>query len=167
MTAARRRLPARRQCETFSLECAGLSYVATVSRFDDGSIGEIFLSNHKSGSAADVNARDAAIAVSFASIIESADGPDIRQARAFEAKRFPTDVERADGAELRPCARWRPRIACHKLPMAPVRGSDSAGVFFLKENRPQGGFSFSERSGFTRLDAMRRLFALRSSPAVF
>jgi hypothetical protein len=63
---ARQRLPNRRANETFALECAGLSYVATISRFDDGRIGEIFLTNHKAGSAADTAARDAAIACSFA-----------------------------------------------------------------------------------------------------
>jgi hypothetical protein len=64
--SARRRLPNRRANETFALECAGLKYTATVSRFDDGRIGEIFLSNHKGGSHADTAARDAAIACSIA-----------------------------------------------------------------------------------------------------
>src|SRR5580700_8655471 len=62
----RRRLPDRRASETFSLQCAGLSYVATISRFDDGYLGEIFLSNHKSGSVADTAARDSAIVCSIA-----------------------------------------------------------------------------------------------------
>jgi hypothetical protein len=66
MTAARQRLPNRRASETFSLECAGLRYTATVSRFDDGRVAEVFLSNHKTNSSADVNARDAAIATSIA-----------------------------------------------------------------------------------------------------
>jgi hypothetical protein len=58
MSAARRRLPDRRASETFTLECAGLQYTATISRFDDGRLGEIFLTNHKAGSAADTAARD-------------------------------------------------------------------------------------------------------------
>lgn len=41
-------------------------YTCTVGRYPDGSIGEIFLNNHKSNSAADVNARDAAIVTSIA-----------------------------------------------------------------------------------------------------
>jgi hypothetical protein len=45
---ARRRLPNRRLAETFELEVAGLKYTATVGRFPDGSIGEMFLNNHKS-----------------------------------------------------------------------------------------------------------------------
>ena len=60
------RLPDRRASETFTLECAGLSYVATISRFGDGQLGEIFLSNHKSGSVADTAARDSAIVCSIA-----------------------------------------------------------------------------------------------------
>jgi hypothetical protein len=62
----RQRLPNRRASETFALECAGLKYTATVSRFADGRIGEIFLSNHKGGSHADTAARDAAITCSIA-----------------------------------------------------------------------------------------------------
>jgi hypothetical protein len=62
----RQRLPNRRPSETFTLECAGLKYTATISRFNDGRVGEIFLSNHKGGSHADTAARDAAIACSIA-----------------------------------------------------------------------------------------------------
>jgi hypothetical protein len=62
----RERLPDRRASETFALECEGLNYIATVSRFDDGRLGEIFLTNHKAGSAADTAARDAAITCSIA-----------------------------------------------------------------------------------------------------
>ena len=64
--SARQRLPNRRASETFALECAGLKYTATISRFNDGRVGEIFLSNHKGGSHADTAARDAAIACSIA-----------------------------------------------------------------------------------------------------
>jgi ribonucleoside-diphosphate reductase alpha chain len=62
----RQRLPNRRASETFGLECAGLAYVATISRFDDGRLAEIFLTNHKSGSGSDTAARDAAITCSLA-----------------------------------------------------------------------------------------------------
>jgi hypothetical protein len=62
----RHRLPNRRPSETFALECAGLKYTATISRFNDGRVGEIFLSNYKGGSHADTAARDAAIACSIA-----------------------------------------------------------------------------------------------------
>jgi hypothetical protein len=63
---ARARLPNRRASETFGLACAGLSYTCTISRFADGRVAEVFLSNHKNGSHADTAARDAAITCSIA-----------------------------------------------------------------------------------------------------
>ena len=54
------------RAETFVLECGGLRYTCTVGRFPDGRLAEVFLSNHKSNSAADANARDAAIVCSIA-----------------------------------------------------------------------------------------------------
>jgi len=75
----RRRLPDRRASETFTLQCAGLQYLATVSRFADGRLGEIFLTSHKTGTAADTAARDAAIACSFA-FQHGADVETIRKA---------------------------------------------------------------------------------------
>jgi hypothetical protein len=64
--SARKRLPNRRMGETFEFEVAGLHYIATISRFNDGRIAEIFLQNHKPGSQSDSNARDSAIAASLA-----------------------------------------------------------------------------------------------------
>jgi hypothetical protein len=64
--STRKRLPNRRASETFELDAAGLHYTATVSRFDDGRIGEVILNNHKSNSSADVAARDSAIVFSIA-----------------------------------------------------------------------------------------------------
>jgi hypothetical protein len=75
----RERLPNRRLGETFELEVAGLCYTATVGRFSDGRIGEIFLTNHKSNSAADTNARDSAIVCSIA-LQYGADVETIRKA---------------------------------------------------------------------------------------
>jgi len=63
---ARRRLANRRSSTTFNFEVAGLKYTATVGYFDDGRLGEIFLSNTKPSSQSDVNARDAAVAASLA-----------------------------------------------------------------------------------------------------
>jgi hypothetical protein len=77
--SARQRLPNRRLAETFELEVADLRYTATVGRFPDGRIGELFLNNHKSNSTADVNARDAAIVCSIA-IQFGADIETIRRA---------------------------------------------------------------------------------------
>jgi|SRR6516225_3152794 hypothetical protein len=62
----RTRLPNRRGSTNFELEVGGLRYTCTFSRFPDNSIAELFLNNCKSNSTADVNARDAAIALSFA-----------------------------------------------------------------------------------------------------
>lgn len=62
----RRRLPNRRRSESFEFENGGLKYTATVSWYPDGTIGELFISCHKAMSAADTNARDAAIAFSIA-----------------------------------------------------------------------------------------------------
>ena len=62
----RQRLPNRRLCESFSFELDGLRFTATVNRFPDGRIGELFLNNHKHGNQSDTNARDAAILLSFA-----------------------------------------------------------------------------------------------------
>jgi ribonucleoside-diphosphate reductase alpha chain len=64
--SSRQRLPQRRLAETFDLEVSGLRYTATVGRFPDGRIGEVFLQNHKPGSQSDANARDAAVAASLA-----------------------------------------------------------------------------------------------------
>jgi hypothetical protein len=63
---ARQRLPNRRLAETFSLEVAGLAYVCTVGRFHDGRVAEIFLTNHKAGSAAGIMASHAAVVCSLA-----------------------------------------------------------------------------------------------------
>jgi hypothetical protein len=75
----RERLPNRRLGETFELEVAGLRYTCTVGRFPDGRVGEIFLNNHKSNSAADTNARDSAIVFSIA-VQHGADVETIRKA---------------------------------------------------------------------------------------
>jgi hypothetical protein len=63
---ARRPLPNRRLAETFELELNGLRFTATISRFVDGRLAEIFLQNHKPGSQSDANARDSAVAASLA-----------------------------------------------------------------------------------------------------
>jgi ribonucleoside-diphosphate reductase alpha chain len=75
----RRRLPNRRLAENLNFEVAGLRYTATIGRYSDGRIGELFLSNHKTNSGADVAARDAAIAFSFA-VQHGADPDAIRRA---------------------------------------------------------------------------------------
>jgi hypothetical protein len=43
-----------------------MSFTVTYSRFADGAPAKVFISNHKSGSLADTNARDSAVAASLA-----------------------------------------------------------------------------------------------------
>jgi hypothetical protein len=62
----RRGLPNRRGAETFSFECNGLCYTATISRFDDGNLAEIFISNAKAGSHSAAAAKDSAVVASIA-----------------------------------------------------------------------------------------------------
>jgi hypothetical protein len=62
----RHRLPNRRRSETFDIEAQGLRFTATISRFDDGGVAEIFLQNHRAGSMAGINAQDAAVVCSLA-----------------------------------------------------------------------------------------------------
>ena len=65
--AERRCLPNRRASISFDFKSNSLRYACTFSKFaDDGRVGEVFISNHKTNSHADVGARDAAIACSFA-----------------------------------------------------------------------------------------------------
>jgi ribonucleoside-diphosphate reductase alpha chain len=82
---ARERLPNRREAVTFELEAGGLHYTCTVGRYEDGSIAELFLSNHKSNSAADCNARDSAITFSIA-IQHGADPESIRRALCRDSR---------------------------------------------------------------------------------
>lgn len=68
MTDARRLLPQRRRSENFDLPFGGLTkgHMITVGYYDDGSIGEIFITGGKSGEQVEAIARDSAIMASFA-----------------------------------------------------------------------------------------------------
>ena len=81
----RRTLANRRHAETFELTVAGLRYTCTVGRFPDGSIAELFLSSHKTNSAADINARDSAIVFSIA-VQCGADPEAIRRALSRDSR---------------------------------------------------------------------------------
>src|SRR5437764_13305186 len=63
---ARRCLANRHACETFSFEVNSLHYSATISRYADGSLAEIFIGNAKSGSHSDSAAKDSAVVCSTA-----------------------------------------------------------------------------------------------------
>jgi hypothetical protein len=63
---ARKRLPNRREAETFDLEAGGQLYRATIGRFpDDGRLAEIFINSSRAGSQADTSARDASVVASI------------------------------------------------------------------------------------------------------
>jgi hypothetical protein len=81
----RQRLPDRRESETFALAFGGLNYTATVSRYADGRLGEIFIDSNKAGSAADTAARDSAIVCSLA-LQHHADVDTIRRALCRDAR---------------------------------------------------------------------------------
>ena len=66
MTTLRERLPDRRLCETFDFECNNLHYTATISRYADRRLAEIFLGNAKAGSHSDAAAKDSAVVASIA-----------------------------------------------------------------------------------------------------
>jgi hypothetical protein len=62
----RERLDNRRFSETFDIDVNGRKYRCSFSRFPDGRLAEIFLSNNKSGSDSDTAAKDSAVVCSIA-----------------------------------------------------------------------------------------------------
>lgn len=87
--STRHRLPDRRACITFELECNGQRFLATVSAFYDGTLGEIFLNSVKLGSEIDTVARDSAIVASIA-LQHGANIDTIRKALCRDARGHPT-----------------------------------------------------------------------------
>jgi hypothetical protein len=80
MTSAREKLPNRRPSEVFDwFSAMGMRFTASVSRYPDGRISELFCDNHKAGSAIGTLVRDAAIIFSFA-VQHGADPEAIRRA---------------------------------------------------------------------------------------
>ncbi|MCX7310252.1 MAG: hypothetical protein NTV56_00635 [Alphaproteobacteria bacterium] len=88
MPAHRHHLPNRRLAETFDFTSEGMAFKATVARFPDGRLAEIFLSNHKAGSAADTASRDSAIVASIA-LQHGADVDVIRKALCRDSRGNP------------------------------------------------------------------------------
>ena len=64
-TIERRRLPNRRSSIRFPIYHDGLSYLVTLSKFDDGPLGEIFLDAEKPNSAVAVHVTDVAVLASM------------------------------------------------------------------------------------------------------
>ena len=75
----RERLPNRRSSLFFDFESMDMPFTASVSHYPDGRISELFLDNHKAGSAIGTLVRDAAIIFSFA-VQHGADPEAIRRA---------------------------------------------------------------------------------------
>ena len=61
----RKHLPDRRGSELFEFVHSGVSYTATISRFNDGRLGEIFLDHRRPNSQLAEHANDAAILASL------------------------------------------------------------------------------------------------------
>jgi ribonucleoside-diphosphate reductase alpha chain len=75
----RQRLPNRRASYFFDFESMGFKFTSSISRYPDGRVGEIFIENHKAGSAIGTLVRDAAICFSIA-VQNGADPNEIREA---------------------------------------------------------------------------------------
>jgi len=61
----RQRLPNRRGSELFQFEHQGIEYTATISRYGDGRLAEIFIDHSKPNSQIAEHANDAAVLASF------------------------------------------------------------------------------------------------------
>jgi hypothetical protein len=61
----RAKLPDRRLHELFEIDHERIHYIVGLGRFQNGEVAEIFLNTSKTGTAAAVNAQDAAIAASL------------------------------------------------------------------------------------------------------
>ena len=64
----RRRLPQRRRSETYDIDYRGLKklHTVTLGYYDDGRIGEVFISAGQSGDVIEAMARDTAVIISIA-----------------------------------------------------------------------------------------------------
>jgi hypothetical protein len=65
MSNARQRLPDRRQCETLQFEHSGFRYLASIGRFHNGDLAEVFLQGPKTGTDVQIASRDASILCSM------------------------------------------------------------------------------------------------------
>ena len=101
--SARERLPQRRPSEVFDFSAMGMRFTASVSRYPDGRISELFCDNHKAGSAIGTLVRDAAIIFSFA-VQHGADPEAIRRALGRDS----------DGRALGPIAEALDRILAER-----------------------------------------------------
>ena len=63
---ARERLTNRRLSETFDIEVSGRKYRCSFSRYADGRLAEVFISNNRVNSDSDTAAKDSAVVCSIA-----------------------------------------------------------------------------------------------------
>jgi hypothetical protein len=75
----RAKLPDRRSSTVFDFTSMNMKFTASASRYPDGRLAELFVDNHKQGSAIGTLVRDSAILVSFA-LQHGADPEAIRRA---------------------------------------------------------------------------------------
>jgi ribonucleoside-diphosphate reductase alpha chain len=66
MTAQRERLPQRRFSQNLDIEVNGRKYRCSFSRFPDGRLAEVFISNNRVNSDSDTAAKDSAVVCSIA-----------------------------------------------------------------------------------------------------
>ena len=88
MDSVRQRLANRRASEFFDFESMNMRFTASVSRYPTGQLGEIFIDNHKAGSAIGTLVRDLAIVFSFA-VQHGADAQAIRRALCRDSQGRP------------------------------------------------------------------------------
>src|SRR5262245_26060078 len=62
----RERLPNRRPSKLFEVEALRLPFTVGASKYPDGRLAEVFINNHKAGSAAGIMANDLAVVCSIA-----------------------------------------------------------------------------------------------------
>lgn len=84
----RQRLSDRRNSEIFDFTSMSMRFTASVSRYPDGRIAELFIDNHKAGSAVGTLVRDLAIIFSFAAQ-HGADVESIRRALCRDSQGRP------------------------------------------------------------------------------
>lgn len=84
----RERLPNRRASTIIDFESMNMQFTASISRYPDGRIGELFIDNHKAGSDIGTLVRDAAIIFSFA-VQHGADAEAIRRALCRDSEGQP------------------------------------------------------------------------------
>jgi hypothetical protein len=89
----RRILPQRRRAETFDLSFGGLNraHTVTLGFYNDGALGEVFISGGKSGEAVEAIARDGAVLLSLA-LQYGADLHNIKSAITRDGQGLPSSI---------------------------------------------------------------------------